>query len=83
MRCWVVAAALEEFGVQTVRERQERPGVQFLAGAAALRRAMGAPVKNQRLRNISAVVGTRSAAMCSEVYRKGEARSTDAVLATI
>jgi non-specific serine/threonine protein kinase len=42
---WVVAAALEELGVQAVRVGQAQHGVPLLAAAAALRQAMGAPVR--------------------------------------
>ena len=40
-----VAAALDELGVQTVRQGQEWHGVQLLAAGAALRQAMGTPVR--------------------------------------
>jgi tetratricopeptide (TPR) repeat protein len=42
---WVVAAALEELGVQAVGLGQEEHRVRLLAGAAALRQAMGTPVR--------------------------------------
>jgi hypothetical protein len=42
---WVVAAALEELGVQAVRQARPEHGVPFLAAGAALREAMGAPVQ--------------------------------------
>jgi non-specific serine/threonine protein kinase len=42
---WVVAAALEELGVQAVRQGQARHGVMVLAGAARLREVMGAPTR--------------------------------------
>jgi hypothetical protein len=41
----VVAMALEELGVQTIQQKQEQHGVQLLAATAALRQAMGAPVR--------------------------------------
>jgi tetratricopeptide (TPR) repeat protein len=41
----VVAAAVEELGVQAVRQGQARHGVQLLGAAALLRRAMGASVR--------------------------------------
>jgi hypothetical protein len=41
----VLAAALEEVGVQAVGQGQVEHGVRLLAGAAALRQAMGAPVR--------------------------------------
>jgi non-specific serine/threonine protein kinase len=42
---WVVAAALEEIGVQTVRQGDGADGVQFLAVVAALREVMGVPIR--------------------------------------
>jgi tetratricopeptide (TPR) repeat protein len=42
---FVVAAALEELGVQAVGQGQAEHGVHLLAAAAALRTAMGAPVR--------------------------------------
>jgi non-specific serine/threonine protein kinase len=42
---WVVAAALEELGMQAVRQGQELHGILLLSGAAALRQAMGTPVR--------------------------------------
>jgi non-specific serine/threonine protein kinase len=42
---WVVAAALEEIGVQTIRQGHGAHGVQLLAAAAALREAMGVPIR--------------------------------------
>ncbi len=41
----VVAAALEELGVQAVRQGQEQHGVLLLAAAAVLRQSMGAPAR--------------------------------------
>jgi non-specific serine/threonine protein kinase len=41
----VLAAALEEVGVQAVGQGQGEHGVRLLAGAAALRQAMGAPAR--------------------------------------
>jgi hypothetical protein len=40
-----VAAALEELGVQAVRQGHAQHGVPFLAVAATLRETMGAPVR--------------------------------------
>jgi tetratricopeptide (TPR) repeat protein len=42
---WVLAAALEELGVQAVQQGQAPQGVPLLAAAATLRRAMGTPVR--------------------------------------
>jgi non-specific serine/threonine protein kinase len=42
---FVVAAGLEELGVQAVREGQAPHGVHLLGGAARLRQGMGAPVR--------------------------------------
>jgi hypothetical protein len=42
---WVVAAALEELGIQAVRQGRARHGVGLLSAAAALRRAMGSSVR--------------------------------------
>ena len=42
---WVVAAALEELGVQAIRQGQARHGVTLLAAAARLRETMGTPVR--------------------------------------
>jgi tetratricopeptide (TPR) repeat protein len=42
---WVVGAALEELGAQAVRQDREQRGVRLLAAAAALRQAMGTPVR--------------------------------------
>jgi tetratricopeptide (TPR) repeat protein len=41
----VVAMALEELGVQTIQQKRAQHGVQLLAATAALRQAMGAPVR--------------------------------------
>jgi non-specific serine/threonine protein kinase len=41
----IVAAALEALGVQAIQQRHEVHGVHLLAAAAALRRAMGTPVR--------------------------------------
>jgi non-specific serine/threonine protein kinase len=41
----VVAAALDELGVQAVRQGQAQHGGRLLSGAAALRQAMGTPVR--------------------------------------
>jgi hypothetical protein len=43
--CVVVAAALEEIGVQTARRGHEQYGVHLLAAVASLRQAMGMPVR--------------------------------------
>jgi tetratricopeptide (TPR) repeat protein len=41
----VLATALEELGVQAIRQKYEQHGVQLLAAAAVLRQSMGAPVR--------------------------------------
>ena len=42
---WVVAAVLEELGVQAVRRGRARRGARLLAASAAMRRDMGTPVR--------------------------------------
>jgi predicted ATPase len=42
---FVVAAALEELGVQAIRQGQMQQGLPLLAAAATLRQTMGAPVR--------------------------------------
>jgi hypothetical protein len=41
----IVAAALDELGVQAERQGQAEHGVRLLGGAEALRQAMGTPVR--------------------------------------
>jgi non-specific serine/threonine protein kinase len=59
---WVVAAALEELGVQAIRQGEARHGVTLLAVAASLREAMGAPV---RPADRSSIEGALAAARAS------------------
>jgi non-specific serine/threonine protein kinase len=58
----LVAAALEELGMLTVRQKHEQHGVQLLAAAAALRQAMGTPI---RPADRSALEGALAAARTS------------------
>jgi tetratricopeptide (TPR) repeat protein len=59
---WFVAAALEGLGVEAVRQGHTQQGVHLLASAAALRRAMGTPVRPADLPTLEgALVAARSA----------------------
>ena len=43
--CLVVTAALEELGVQAVRQGQEQHGIHLFAATATTRQTIGAPVR--------------------------------------
>jgi hypothetical protein len=80
-----VAAALEEIGVQAVRQGQEQQGVPLLAAAAGLRQAMGTPVRPADRRALEdALAAARRAlgsAAFAEAWATGRALSAELVVA--
>jgi len=60
---FVVAAALDELGVQAVRQGQARHGVYILGAAALLRQVMGAPVQPADWPAIEAALGAARASL--------------------
>jgi tetratricopeptide (TPR) repeat protein len=67
---WFVAAALEGLGVQAVRQGHARHGVELLATAAALRRAMGTPVRPADLPTLEGAMATARAALASPAFEE-------------
>jgi hypothetical protein len=63
-----VAAALEELGVQAVRQGHAQDGVQLLAAAAALRQTMGTPVRPADRPTIEDAVAAAQAALGSAAF---------------
>jgi non-specific serine/threonine protein kinase len=63
-----VAAALEEMGVQRVRYGQARDGVPLLAVAAALRQAMGTPVRPADRPAIDGALAVGRAALGADTF---------------
>jgi hypothetical protein len=63
-----VAAALEELGVQAIRQRQAEPGVRFLAAAAALRHLMGAPARPVDQPTVGGALAVARAALGDDAF---------------
>jgi tetratricopeptide (TPR) repeat protein len=80
-----VAAALEEIGAHAVRLGCERHGVHLLAAAAALRRAMGTPVRPADRPAIEAAQAAGRAALgdtaFADIWAAGEALPVDQAVA--
>jgi non-specific serine/threonine protein kinase len=79
----VVAAALEELGVQEVRQRQDESGVQLLAAAAALRHAMGTPIRPADRAAIEGALAAGHAALSDTAYSRAWAAGETLPLAQI
>ncbi len=64
----VVAAALDELGVQAVRQRELQHGVHVLALAAALRQVMGAPIRPADAPAIKVALATAGASLDDAIF---------------
>jgi non-specific serine/threonine protein kinase len=75
----VVAAALEELAVQAVRQGNPQDGVHLLASAAALRQAMGAPIRPADAPAIKDALATARAplddATFTDIWAEGQTRT--------
>jgi non-specific serine/threonine protein kinase len=82
---WVVAAALEGIGVLEVRQGQAQHGVHLLAAAAALRQAMGAPVRPADRRALEDALAAARTALASaafaEAWTTGQTLSAEQIVA--
>ena len=82
---WVVAASLEGIGVLAVRQGQARHGVHLLAAAAALRQALGAPVRPAERRALedalAAARRTLGSAAFAEAWTIGQTLSAEQIVA--
>jgi predicted ATPase len=82
---WVVAAALEELGVQGIRQGHEQHGVHLLAAAETLRRTMGAPVRPADRPVLDGVLAAARAALGEAAFggawAAGEAAPLEQVVA--
>jgi non-specific serine/threonine protein kinase len=82
---WVVVAAMEELGVQAVRQGQAQHGVSLLGGAAALRQAMGTPVRPADRPALEGALATARATLGDPVFAdawsSGQALPLDQVVA--
>jgi WD40 repeat protein/predicted ATPase len=82
---WVVAASLEELGVQTVRHGQDWHGVRLLAAGAALRQAMGTPVRPADRPAIERALADARASLgdvaFDQVWAAGQALPVDQIVA--
>jgi tetratricopeptide (TPR) repeat protein len=82
----VVAAVLEEIGVQAVRQGQARHGVYLLAAAARLREVMGAPVRLADRRAIEGALTTAEvtlgAAAYAEAWNAGQTSPLEQIVAS-
>jgi hypothetical protein len=84
---WVVAAALEELGVQTVRQGHGAGGVQLLGAAAALREAMGAPIRPADVHAVEDAMAAACASLGSVTYEDawsiGQSLSVEQLIARV
>jgi tetratricopeptide (TPR) repeat protein len=83
----VVAAALEEIGVQALREGRSGPGVQLLAAATTLRQAMGAPVRPADRPALEGALAAARAALgetaFDEAWAGGQALPVEQIVARV
>jgi tetratricopeptide (TPR) repeat protein len=63
-----MAAALEELGVQEVRQGHARSGLQLLAAAAALRQAMSTPIRPVDRLRIEQALAAAHTALGADIY---------------
>ncbi len=83
----VVAAALEVLGMQAVRQKHEQHGVQLLAAAAALRKAIGAPARSADRSAIEGALAAGRAALGdaahAEAWSAGETVPLEQIVAHV
>jgi predicted ATPase len=79
----VMAAALEELGVQAIRQGQVRRGVTLIAAAARLRETMGTPVRTADWRAIEGALATAQEALDAAPYTEAWAAGRTLPLAQV
>jgi hypothetical protein len=82
-----VAAALEELGVQAVRQGYQEDGVQFLGAATALRESMGAPIRPADLRAVEGALAAARTASGSlpfeDAWQRGRSLPVEQIVAGV
>jgi hypothetical protein len=83
----IVAAALEEIALETIREREPLPAVPLLSAATSLRQTMGAPIRPADQPRIEAGLATARAALPSRTFAsawtRGQTSALDDVIAPV